>query len=128
MATSSRFARLDDPAFRQRWLTAYLWCLATLTWGVGDTVTTWAGIGHPLAYEAVPINAWALDAAGIAGVVAIKLVVLASLWTIHQRAPRVVRARYGYWLGGVEHAIPLGLFVAGAQLTLTNIEVLGVVG
>ncbi|WP_435333578.1 hypothetical protein [Haloarchaeobius sp. TZWWS8] len=102
--------------------------MGVLTWGVGDTVTTYWGIGHPLAYEAVPINAWAHDVAGIAGVVAIKLVVLCSLWVIHQRAPRVVRERYGYWLDGVEHAIPLGLFVAGVHLTLMNMEVVGVVG
>ncbi|WP_435364539.1 hypothetical protein [Haloarchaeobius sp. DYHT-AS-18] len=128
MATTERQLRLDVVReFLHDWLGAYLWSLAVLTWGVGDTVTTWMGIRHPYAFESVPINSWAMEHAGILGLVAIKVVVLASLLVIYRVSPRLVERHLGIDAWPVYHAIPAGVLVSGAQLTLGNLVVLGVV-
>ncbi|WP_435363550.1 hypothetical protein [Haloarchaeobius sp. DYHT-AS-18] len=128
MATTERQLGLEvDREFLHTWTGAYLWSLAFLTWGVGDTVTTWMGTRHPYAYEAVPINAWALDVAGILGLVAIKILVLASLLVIYRTAPRLVDRYWGVDARPVDHAIPAGVLVSGAQLTLGNLQVLEMV-
>ncbi|WP_435319175.1 hypothetical protein [Haloarchaeobius sp. TZWSO28] len=85
------------------------------------------GTRHPYAYESVPINSWAIEVAGIAGLVAIKIVVLISFLVIYRTAPRLAEREFNIDARPVYHGIPAGVLVSGAHLMLGNLAVLGVV-
>ncbi len=82
------------------------------------------GTRHPIALESVPINSWAMEVAGIAGLVAIKVVVFASLLVIYRVSPRLVERYLGVDGRPVYHAFPAGVLVSGTQLTVANLAVL----
>jgi hypothetical protein len=89
-----------------------LWVLAVVLYGVGDTVTTLVGLRSDGATEGGPVALYALDKAGFAGFLVLKIGfigVCIGLWSLLQRPSRV--------------AIPLALVVVGAVVTVWNLVV-----
>jgi len=94
-----------------------LWFLATLTYGVGDVVTTVALFRAPWVREGNGLLLAAMEAFGQAGLVGAKLVVFGlclgiSLWSAQ------AGDRFGYYLP------PAVLAVAGAFTTAFNLRLL----
>lgn len=90
-----------------------LWLLAVLFYGVGDTVTTFAGLRDGTIGEAGPVAARVLGYGGIEGLMLLKLalfVVSFGVWYLARTPGRV--------------AIPLALAVTGALVTSWNAVVL----
>lgn len=90
-----------------------LWGLAALAYGVGDTVTTVYGIEAAGLAEQNPLVDAALETVGLAGFVALKLVVFLGLLAISIQASRVRNHRGYYWP-------PAALVVVGVALTAWN--------
>lgn len=126
MSTSSAHARLADVRLGY-YLGPYFWTLAILTYGLGDLLTTWAGYHSPRAAESIPITHWFWEIGGLAGLVAMKLLILASLYSIYHNGPTVLDDQLGLDVRPLEYAIPLGCTHAGALLTVTNLQALGVI-
>ena len=97
-----------------------LWIAATTTYGVGDIVSTIAFLEYvPTVDEANPVVAGALDAFGLAGLVALKIAVyLVMLWI------SVYGAREGDSL--LYYFPPVLLTVVGLVLTGSNVWLLWV--
>lgn len=90
-----------------------LWLVALAFYGVGDTVTTGLGLRAAHAEEVGPLALIAIDAAGLPGLVVLKLVFLGlafGVWAVLDRPSRV--------------AIPLAIAVAGIGVTTWNLFVL----
>jgi len=112
-------SRHRRPAYRSRPNEFYwLWIAATATYGVGDLVTTIAFRGYvPAVTEGNPVVAAALDAFGLAGLVALKTVVyLVMLWI------SVVGARDGDRL--LYYFPPVLLTATGTYLSASNLRLL----
>lgn len=90
------------------------WALALLAFVVGDTLTTAVGLSMGLP-EAHPAMARVIGAAGLAGVVGVKLAVVAGGAALAAAVPRD-------WRVGV----PVGLALVGVVVTAWNGVVLGV--
>jgi hypothetical protein len=96
---------------------AALWVLPTLTYGVGDLLTTMTLARVPWLAEANPVVATVLDTGGTAGLVALKVaILLVALWV----AVRAGRAddRLSYY------GTPAFLAALGAFLTVHNLALL----
>ncbi|WP_128905498.1 hypothetical protein [Halorubrum amylolyticum] len=107
------------PAYRRRPQEFYwLWIAATATYGVGDIVSTIAFLVYvPSIREANPLVAFALDAFGLGGLVALKIAVyLVMLWI------SVRGAREGDGL--LYYFPPVLLTVVGTYLTASNVRLL----
>ena len=90
-----------------------LWGAAVLFYGVGDAVTTVAGIRADSATEAGPVALSALASGGVAGFLLVKLLFIGvcfALWRVVRTPGRV--------------AVPLALAVAGLLVTAWNLTVL----
>ena len=90
-----------------------LWGAAVLFYGVGDAVTTIAGLRADSAAEAGPLALSALAGGGVAGFLLMKLLFIGvcfALWTAARTPGRV--------------AVPLALVVAGLLVTAWNVTVL----
>jgi hypothetical protein len=111
----------ERPAYLRRPDEFYsLWIAATSTYGVGDVVSTIAFLTYvPAIEEANPVVALALDSFGLAGLVALKIVVyLLMLWI------SVVGARDG---DGLLYYFPPVLLTAfGLYLTASNVRLMWV--
>ncbi len=95
-----------------------LWALPTLTYGAGDLLTTMTvADATTTVTEANPVVRAALDAAGVAGLVALKLAVLLCALALCVRAARV-DDRLSYY------GTPALLAVLGAFLTVYNLRLL----
>lgn len=88
-----------------------LWALAVLTFGVGDVVTTVAGLGLG-AVESSLLGERVLRVAGVPGMVAWKAGALVLFAAIAARVPRE-------WQVGV----PLGVVLSGTAVTAWNLLV-----
>lgn len=98
-------------AVSDRW--EVLWFLAFLFYGVGDTATTLLGLRATGIEEAGPVALFAMNVAGEAGFLLLKLGFLATCfaaWWILETKGRI--------------AIPLALIVAGAAVTSWNVLML----
>lgn len=90
-----------------------LWLLAIAFYVVGDTVTTGLGLRAAHAEEVGPLALIAIDAAGLPGLVVLKLGFLGlafGVWAVLDRPSRA--------------AIPLAIAVAGVAVTTWNVFVL----
>lgn len=90
-----------------------LWGAAVLFYGVGDAVTTVAGLRADAAAEAGPLALFALAGGGVAGFLLAKLLFIGvcfALWRAVRTPGRV--------------AVPLALAVAGVLVTAWNLTVL----
>lgn len=117
----SRDRRRRHPAYLRRPREFYtLWIAATSTYGVGDIVSTIAFLTYvPEIDEANPVVALALDAFGLAGLVALKIAVyLVMLWI------SVVGARDGDGL--LYYFPPVLLTAVGLYLTASNVRLMWV--
>lgn len=103
----------------QRWVAsardrqALLWVLAVVAYGVGDSATTYLGLGSPTAVEGGPVAGPVMSTVGFEGLLAIKLVFFATfygLWSVLRTPGRV--------------AIPLAITTAGVLVTVWNALVL----
>ena len=92
-----------------------LWVLAVLTFGVGDVVTTVAGLGLG-AVESSPSGELVLRVAGVPGMIAWKAGALVLFAAIAAGAPRE-------WRVGV----PLGVVLSGTAVTTWNLLVVAAV-
>lgn len=102
------------PLHRERPRVFYaLWGLATLAYGVGDTVTTIYGIEVEGIVEHNPIVDVAVESLGLAGLVGIKLIAFFILLGLSLRASRVHSRVHYYWP-------PVVLAIAGTGLTVWN--------
>ena len=88
-----------------------LWVFAILTFGVGDVVTTAAGLSLG-AVESHPLSEIVLTAAGIPGMIAWKALTLAAFVGFAAAVPR-------QWRVGV----PIGVVLWGAVVTTWNLLV-----
>ena len=110
------------------YLGPYFWTLALLTYGLGDLLTTYAGYQTHGVVESVPITHWFwANLGGPIGLLTMKIVILGSLYSIYHNGPRVLDDRLGLDVGPLEYSIPLGCTHAGALLTVTNLQALGVI-
>lgn len=87
-----------------------LWLLGIVFYGIGDTVTTFAGLSVGGVAEAGPIARPAIDAYGQAALLAIKLVVFSLFYVSWRLVDRPTRV-----------AIPLALAVVGVLVTGWNL-------
>lgn len=90
-----------------------LWILAVVLYGVGDTVTTLAGLQSDGAAEGGPVALYALSQGGVPGFLLLKvgfIGVCVGLWYLLRTPSRV--------------AIPLALVVVGAVVTVWNLAVI----
>ena len=94
---------------------ALLWVLAVLTFGVGDVVTTVAGLGLG-AVESSPFGGLVLRVAGVPGMIAWKVGALVLFAAIAAGVPRE-------WQVGV----PLGIALSGTAVTTWNLLVVAAV-
>jgi hypothetical protein len=95
-----------------------LWALPTLTYGVGDLLTTMTvAYAATAVAEANPVVQAALDIGGVAGFVALKLAVLFCALALCLRAARA-DDRLSYY------GPPALLAVVGAFLTAYNLRLL----
>jgi hypothetical protein len=94
-----------------------LWTLPTVTYGVGDLLTTMSLSAVASVREANPAVVAAFDLAGTPGFVALKLAVLFAGLALALRAGRV-DDRLGYY------GTPALLAVVGAFLTAYNLRLL----
>lgn len=90
-----------------------VWAAAVGLFGVGDVLTTRRGLQVAGVEEVHPLSQVVLDVAGPAGMVAVKVVVLAAFYGIYLRAP-------SEWRVGV----PLGLALLGSLIVLNNMAVI----
>lgn len=89
------------------------WLFAILLFGVGDLVTTSAGLVTPGIVEVDPFALWTLSQFGVGGLVGMKLLVFAICYLVWRVVPRP------YCWG-----VPLGLTVLGAVVTTWNVMVI----
>ncbi|PAU84300.1 hypothetical protein CK500_07685 [Halorubrum salipaludis] len=115
----SRDRRRRRPAYSRRPQQFYwLWIAATATYGVGDIVSTIAFLEYvPTIQEANPIVAFALEAFGLGGLVALKIAVYLIMLSIS-----VHGAREGDGL--LYYFPPVLLTVVGTYLTASNVRLL----
>lgn len=97
----------------ERWL----WVVAVVTYGVGDTATTLVGLTSGRVTEAGPIAATLVGSYGPLGFVALKLGTLALFFVAWYALRSPSRA-----------AVPLAVAVAGAIISGWNIVVLANAG
>lgn len=91
-----------------------LWLLAVLFYGVGDTITTTIGLlWVEDAAEIGPVALVAIDAAGIPGLLGLKIVFFAACFGLFYLLPSPARV-----------AIPLALAVMGVLVTTWNTVVI----
>lgn len=90
-----------------------LWLLAVVLFGVGDLVTTTAGLGAGAA-EINPLARLLIEQHGLGAMVSLKLLSLGGCLALWSVVPRPYR------LG-----IPLGLSVLGALVNAWNVLVVG---
>ncbi|MEZ3144275.1 hypothetical protein [Halobaculum sp. MBLA0143] len=112
----ARWLSLEETAFDPEEFTR-LWFLATLTYGVGDVVTTIALFRAPWVREGNGLLLAAMEAFGQAGLVGAKLLVFGLCLAISLRAARA-NDRFGYYFP------PAVLAVAGAFTTAFNLRLL----
>lgn len=91
------------------------WALAAAFFGVGDVVTTTLGLVAFGVVEGNPTAAMVLDHAGLFGMVAAKVVVVAILFGIYAVSPRDIR-----------FAVPVTLATVGTVIVGWNIAVIAV--
>jgi hypothetical protein len=127
MSTLERQPRLSRLQLAD-YLCPYFWTLAALTYGLGDLVTTLVGYQTPSVVENVPITHWFWETGGPLGLLAMKLLILGSLYSIYRNGPRVLEDQLGVDIRPLQYAIPVGCIHAGALLTVTNLQALGVIG
>lgn len=99
----------DPPANAERWL----WVVAILTYGVGDTATTLVGLETGSVAEAGPVAGNLVGAYGAPGFLLLKLGTLAlffAAWYVLRSPSRT--------------AVPLAVAVAGTIITAWNLFVL----
>ncbi len=94
-----------------------LWGLATIAYGVGDTVTTIIGVDGAGLQESNPLVALALDLGGYGGFAALKIAVFGVLLGIAVYHSHRRDYRHYYWP-------PLVLIFLGTTLTVWNIAIL----
>lgn len=92
-----------------------LWVLAVLTFGVGDVVTTVAGLSLG-AVESSPFGELVLRVAGVPGMIVLKAGAFLLFAAIAASAPRE-------WQVGV----PLGIVLSGTAVTIWNLLVVAAV-
>jgi len=94
-------------------LSTLTWAFAVALWGVGDWLTTWYPMTSGAGYESTPIIARTISEFGHLGHAGFKLVVFVGLGILYRVLPRPYRI-----------AVPIGVAVAGAKLTVNNIDVI----
>lgn len=92
-----------------------LWYAAVSTFGVGDAATTAAGISVG-AVEAHPASEAVLGAAGVVGMVAVKVAVICLLYAAYRAAPEDINV-----------GVPLGLVLIGSTIVGWNAAVIAAV-
>ncbi|WP_049982384.1 hypothetical protein [Halorubrum sp. BV1] len=107
------------PVYHRRTREFYsLWIAATTTYGVGDIVSTIAFLRYvPAVDEANPVVAVAVDAFGLAGLVALKLVVYLAMLRISVQGAREGDTHLYYFP-------PVFLTLVGTLLTASNLRLL----
>lgn len=105
----------DGAVRRLRDLRTEWWVAAVLFFGVGDVVTTVAGVHTGRAAEASPMVAWLLARYGPAAMVPLKVVTFAAFWAGWRLVPPPHRIGF-----------PVGLTVVGVVATGWNLAVLAV--
>lgn len=108
----------DGPLYRTRSREFYgLWFLASLTYGVGDVVSTlYATLAVPGFVEANPVVDGVLEIGGIAGFLLLKLLVLFVLISVSVQGARQ-RERFSYYWPPVV-ATAIGLLLTGWNVRL----------
>lgn len=97
----------------------WLWIAATTGYGVGDVVTTIALVKyHPTVSEGNPMIAHAMDALGLGGLVAVKLLAFAVCFGLSFYAVRVWRDRFVYYFP------PIVLLAFGVFFTVYNVRLM----
>lgn len=86
---------------------------AILLYGIGDVVTTAAGLAIPGVVEANPTVRPLLVAYGVPGLIAFKAAVMGCFFAVASRLPARHRV-----------AVPLGLTLVGAAVTAWNLLVI----
>lgn len=99
----------DAPPTAERWL----WVVAVLTYGVGDTATTLVGLESGSVAEAGPVAGSLIGAYGAPGFLLLKLCTLALFFAAWYALRSPSRA-----------AVPLAVAVAGTLITAWNLFVL----
>lgn len=93
-----------------------LWIIATVTYGVGDVITTIALFYfHPNVGEANPVLRWAMTSFDLAGLVGLKIMVFVAFIVISVEIARRDMDPLLYY------APPAVMAVLGAYLTVSNI-------
>jgi hypothetical protein len=114
--SDSAWLSLEETSFSPEEF-SQLWFVATLTYGVGDVVTTIALLRSPTVTEGNALVLTAVETFGQSGLVGLKLLVFGlcigiSLWSAH------ADDRFGYYFP------PTVLAVAGAFTTAFNLRLL----
>ena len=94
-----------------------LWLGAIVCYGVGDTITTYAGLSTTGVAEVGPVAGPLMEAYGRHALLAIKGVTLAFFYVVWRLLARPVRA-----------AVPLALVVVGGVVTVWNLVVIATAG
>ena len=103
-----------DAAFGPlRAMESWLWVVAVVFYGVGDSVTTYVGLNSSDVAEAGPVAVHLLDGGGIGALVVLKLALFVTcfgVWRVARTPGRI--------------AIPLALAVTGLLVTTWNAAVI----
>ena len=109
----------EQSATEPRWIRPlvqrqrFLWILAALLYGVGDSVTTVIGLQAEQTSEVGPVALLVLDAAGVAGFLGFKLVFIGVFFVSWYALSTPARV-----------AIPLALVFVGGVVTCWNVVML----
>ncbi|UWG50537.1 putative membrane protein [Halalkaliarchaeum sp. AArc-CO] len=94
----------------------FLWLVAVVFFGIGDLLTTVAGLHLEQIVETGPLVADVIAVYGVPAMVALKLAVFAICYGLWRVVPAPHRM-----------GVPLGLAVLGVLVTLWNVAIIGVV-
>lgn len=115
-----QFLGLEDPAVAIEYCNfVFLWMMATITFGVGDLMTTFAIMaGYPHIIESNPIMAASVELLGYSGVVGLKLTVFMLALGVSVYSIRVWGDELLYYFP------PMAISVAGAFTTAFNVRLM----
>lgn len=104
---SEKLIEFDDKAGSDAWK------YAAATFGLGDVITTAAGLQHPEVVEAHPLSKMVLGEYGPLGMVAVKAGALGLGYLAYKNIDRERRI-----------GIPIGLGILGSYIVVNNLNVL----
>lgn len=94
----------------------FLWLVAVAFFGIGDLLTTVAGLHLEQVIEAGPVVADVIAVHGVPAMVALKLAVFAICYGLWRVVPAPHRV-----------GVPLGLAMLGVLVTIWNVGIIGFV-